>query len=186
MTELIYHVATTADHFIAGPNGEADSSIFPHDDELVTDFIQDVSTYDIVLMGRKTYEYGFQFGMKPGEPSGIAMAANPEIKHYIFSQHLDFEPNEKVELIRREAAAFVKELKMQKDKKIWLCGGGQLAGALLDVELIDRLILKVNPVILGEGVPLFSNSKRKVTLDLVKIKKYTSGIIVPEYTILYD
>ena len=102
MTEIIYHVATTADHFIAGPDGEADESIFKFDEEVVADFLNSVKQYDIVLMGRKTYEHGYQFGMKPGERSGVAMASNPEMKHYIFSQTLDFKSNEHVELIREK------------------------------------------------------------------------------------
>lgn len=186
MTELIYHVAITADHFIAGPNGEADESIFRHDGEFVADFLNSVKQYDTVLMGRKTYEFGFQFGMKPGERSGVAMASNPEMKHYIFSQMLDFKSNEYVELVREDVVGFVTDLKKEDNKKIWICGGGQLAGTLLDAELIDKLILKVNPVIIGRGVPLFGESHKKVRLNLLDFKSFDSGIIVPTYRIEYN
>lgn len=185
MTELIYHVATTADHFIAGPDGEADESIFAHDDELVADFLERVKQYDIVLMGKNTYEYGFQYGLKAGEPSGVAMAANPGMKHYIFSSSMDFESNEIVELIRDDAAEFVSNLKQEKDQKIWICGGGQLAGALLEAELIDKLILKINPVLIGSGIPLFGDSRKKAGLKLLDLKKFGSGIIQASYKIEY-
>lgn len=186
MTELIYHVATTTDHFIAGPNGEADESIFQHDGEFAADFLNSVKQYDTVLMGRKTYEYGFQFGFKPGERSGVAMASNPEMKHYIFSQTLDFESNEYVELVRENTVEFVTGLKKEDGKKIWLCGGGQLAGTLLDAGLIDKLILKVNPVLIGEGIPLFGNNQTKVRLKLLELKKFDCGIIVPTYILEYN
>lgn len=186
MTELIYHVATTADHFIAGPNGEADESVFQNDDNLVADFLESVKRYDAVLMGRNTYEYGFRFGYKPGERSGVAMAANPEMKHYIFSQTLKFESNKYVDLVRENSVDFIRELKKTENITIWLCGGGTLAGSLLDAGLIDKLILKINPVILGEGIPLFGKSRRKVRSKLVDLKNYDSGIIVPVYTIMYD
>ncbi len=42
-------------------------------------------------------------------------------------------------------------LKKEEGTGIWLCGGGLLASALVDE--IDRLVLKVNPVVLQEGVP---------------------------------
>lgn len=185
MTELIYHVATTADHYIAGPGGKADESIFANDDELVADFLECVKQYDIVLMGKNTYEYGFQFGLKPGEPSGVAMAANPQMKHYIFSGSMDFESNELVELVREDAVEFVRNLKQEKDQKIWICGGGQLAGSLLDAKLIDKLILKVNPVLIGSGIPLFGDSRKKVRLKLLDLKKFDGGIIQTSYKIEY-
>lgn len=186
MTEIIYHVATTADHFIAGPNGETDDSIFLYDDEFVADFLDSVKQYETVLMGRKTYENGYQFGMKPGERSGVAMASNPEMKHYIFSQTLDFESNKYVELIRDDVAEFVTSLKKTENKKIWICGGGQLAGSLLEAKLIDKLILKINPVLIGEGIPLFGNSRKKVHLSLLDMKTFDCGIIVPTYQIKYE
>lgn len=186
MTELIYHIATTADHFIAGPNGEADESIFRHHDDVIADFLQNVKTYNAVLMGRNTYEYGFQFGLKPGEPSGIALAAKPELKHYIFSKSMVFKSNEKVELIRDDAVSFVRNLKQSEEGlKVWLCGGGQLASSLLEAALIDKLILKVSPVLIGRGIPLFGNSRKKVRMKLLDLKKYTSGVTLPTYQISY-
>jgi dihydrofolate reductase len=157
VAELIYHVATTLDLFIADRNGVADESIFlDTDGDFQNDFLESVKRYDAVLMGRKTYEYGFRYGLKPGEPSGIAQAVHPELKHYIFSNALDFPSNERVELVREDAVSFCAKLKSEgKYQNIWLCGGGQLAGALLRHRLIDTLILKINPILLGDGIPLF-------------------------------
>ncbi|MCM3082174.1 dihydrofolate reductase family protein [Brevibacillus invocatus] len=180
MAELIYHVATTLDLFIADLNGVADQSIFLYADDS-GDFFESVRQYDAVLMGRKTYEYGFQYGLKPGEPSGIAQAANPDMKHYIFSNKLEFESNEKVELVREDAASFCRKLKNDpnsKHQKIWLCGGGQLAGELLEHRLIDTLILKINPILIGDGIPLFATVKEKVNLKLLNSKYYESGVIL--------
>lgn len=185
MTELHYYIATTLDGFIAGPYGEADESIFAYDGDLVSDFLESLKSYDTVLMGRKTYEYGYQYGMKPGEPSGVALASNPGMKHYIFSSSIDFTSNEKVELIREDAAVFVRNLKQKPDKKIWLCGGGKLAGSLLKAKLIDKLILKINPVLIGKGIPLFGNYAHKTGLKLDEAKSYDGGIILSSYKINY-
>ncbi|MFF3924181.1 dihydrofolate reductase family protein [Paenibacillus lactis] len=187
MIELVYHVAVTADLFIADKNGVADDSVFLYADD-GGDFFESVRQYHAVLMGRKTYEYGFQYGLKPGEPSGIAQAAHPGLKHYIFSNQMEFESNEQVELVKEDVVSFCRRLKQEttdQQKKIWLCGGGNLAGKLLDHQLIDTLILKVNPIILGEGIPLFGASKKKINLKLTDIKSYESGVIVPTYQIIY-
>ncbi|GIP37066.1 dihydrofolate reductase [Paenibacillus sp. J31TS4] len=187
MTQLIYHVATTLDLFIADRNGVADESVFLYADD-GGDFFESVKQYDAVLMGRKTYEYGFQYGLKPGEPSGIAQAAHPEMKHYIFSNELEFESNEKVELVRENAASFCRKLKNDPTsnlQKIWLCGGGQLASELLEHQLIDTLILKINPIMLGDGIPLFASVKQKLNLKLLNSKNYDSGVVVSTYQIEY-
>jgi dihydrofolate reductase len=177
MSELIYHVATTVDNFIAGPDGEVDESIFSYEGEHVSDFLTQIQQYDCVLMGGKTYAYGFQFGLKAGQP------AYQGIKHYVFSKTLDFTANEEVALIKENAVAFVKHLKQTPNQKIWLCGGGQLAGSLLEAALIDKLILKVNPVLIGKGIPLFGTSGKQVKLEKPNLKQYKNGVILASYRI---
>jgi dihydrofolate reductase len=179
MSELIYHVATSADNYIAGPNGEVDPTLFLFDGDHVPDFVNEIKEYGAVLMGGKTYEFGFQFGKKPGEPGYDG------IKHYIFSKTMDFESNEEVELVKDNAVDFIRNLKETSNQRIWLCGGGQLAGTLLDHELIDTLILKVNPVMIGEGIPLFGLSKKQIHLELIDLKHYKNGVILPKYKIRY-
>ncbi|WP_057915504.1 dihydrofolate reductase family protein [Peribacillus muralis] len=182
MAELIYHVAVSLDHFIADQgivDGEINKSFFLFEGEHVPDFLTEIQQYSAVLMGRKTYEFGFHFGAKPGEPGYKGL------KHYIFSSSLQFESNEEVELIKGDAVAFIKNLKQQEEGKLWLCGGGELAGSLIKHKLIDQLILKVNPIIIGEGIPLFGSVKSMLKLDLVDLKQYPNGVIKPTYKIIY-
>ncbi|MFC7372569.1 dihydrofolate reductase family protein [Fictibacillus iocasae] len=180
MAKLIYHVATTLDNFIADVNRDAGSSIFMDEGDHVTDFIHDTQQYDAVLMGGKTYEYGFQFGLKPGEPSPFPL------KQYIFSSTMQFDSNDQVELIKNDATDFIRNLKNKEDGKLWLCGGGELAGSLIEHQLIDQLILKVNPIIIGDGIPLFGSSKPRLNLELVSLKYYSNGVVKPTYNIIYS
>ena len=110
------------------------------------------------------------------EPRGIR-----GIKHIVFSRSLDFESNEEVELVKGNAIEYIQNLKKNPSKKIWLCGGGELATSLHDNELLDRLILKVNPTIGGAGIRLFGDSKKNVHLELIDLKKYASGVILASY-----
>ena len=180
MAKLIYHTAITLDNFIADSNGVADDSIFLNEGDHSTDFISDIQQYDAVLMGGKTYEYGFQFGLQPGEPSPY------ELKHYIFSNTMQFESNDKVKLIKNNAVSFIQDLKMKEDGKLWLCGGGKLAGSLIEHKLIDQLVLKINPVMIGTGIPLFGNVKLRLNLDLVDMKQYSNGVLKSTYNIIYS
>lgn len=177
MTELIYHVATSLDGFICDRNGQA-NDFLPEGDH-IPDFLNSIHDYGAVLMGKRTYEYGFQFGLKPGEPGYKGL------KHYIFSRSFDFASNDEVELVRTDAVAFISKLKTQNTKPLWLCGGGELAGTLLKHRLIDGLVLKVNPIMIYDGVPLFGESKEKINLKLTDLKKYDSGVLRTSYRIGY-
>ncbi|WGV60471.1 dihydrofolate reductase family protein [Brevibacillus brevis] len=182
MASLIYHVAVSLDNFIADQammDGNIDSTLFLFEGEHVPDFLSKIQEYDAVLMGAKTYKFGFKFGAKPGEPGYKG------IKHYIFSNSMQFESNAEVELVKSDAIEFIKNLKQQENGKLWLCGGGELAGALLEHQLIDQLVLKVNPVMVGEGVPLFGSAKPRLKLELVDMKQYANGVMKPTYNIVY-
>lgn len=148
MSELLYPVATTADGYIADPNYIVDDSIFLYEGDHSPDFLSDIREYGIALMGGKTYKLGLQDGMKLGEPWSLAKFANPELMHYVFLSKLNIESNKEVEFVKENAIEFVKTLKHTVNQKICLFGG-QLAGSLLNHELIDTLILKVKPGMIG-------------------------------------
>ncbi len=177
--KLVYAVGISVDHFIAREDGSVDGFLWdgPH----AFDFLHSLNNYDAVLMGKNTYEWGFQYGAVPGEPSPVY-----PMMHYILSRTIENYQHERLRVIREDAAAFVGDLKQQSGKPIWLCGGGQLAGSLLDAELIDELILKVYPVTFGVGIPLFGNSHKSVGLSLIDARVYTNGAVFMRYSICYS
>jgi len=62
MRKLKYYVASTVDGFIGHEDGSVNG--FLEQGEHVTDYLESLKTwFDVVLMGRKTYEFGFQFGV---------------------------------------------------------------------------------------------------------------------------
>jgi dihydrofolate reductase len=179
MRPMIYYVATTVDHYIA----HEDESVhgFLAEGHHIPDYLNSLSDFDTVLMGRSTYEWGFQYGAQPGQPS----PTYPHMMHYIFSRTLPDYQHPQVKVIREDAATVVRDIKQQDGKPIYLCGGGNFAGFLLENELIDELILKVNPVIFGEGIPLFGNSRKMVSLSLLDAKIYNNGVAFMHYQIAY-
>ncbi|WP_405520847.1 dihydrofolate reductase family protein [Spirosoma sp. KNUC1025] len=62
---------------------------------------------------------------------------------------------------------------------------GELAGKLLDAHLIDELVVKLNPVVLGEGIRLFGSSQTKVGLIRTDNKPYENGLVLLTYQIQY-
>lgn len=178
--KLVYYVATSVDHYIAHPNEAMDGMLTEGDH--IADYVASLQAYDTVVMGRKTYEWGYRFGLEPGQP--VPMYAH--MQQYVFSQTLPESSHAQLKIIRESPLSFVQHLKNQQGGPIYLCGGGYLAGSLLDVGLIDELILKINPVVFGDGIPLFGTSTRTVNLDFCDLKVYNSGVQFVRYQMAYD
>ncbi|MCO1659419.1 dihydrofolate reductase family protein [Pseudonocardia humida] len=184
MRELTYFVAVSLDGFIAAPDDTFDA--FPvqgdHIDWIFREWVDtlptpglemvglkaDNSRFDTVLMGWKTYAAG-------GVPNPYQ-----HLRQYVFSRREREVPDD-IHLTDRDPVEVVRELKAEPDGSgIWLCGGGQLAGTL--VEEIDRFVFKVNPLLLGAGIPLFADRAYDPrALTRVASLPFESGVVVNEY-----
>jgi len=177
MRKIIYHVGTTLDNFICGE----DRSIggFLADGDHIPDYLESLKNYDTVLMGKSTYEFGYGYGLKPG------IAPYPAMKNYVFSRTIEIDTpiDDRLTIVRGDSISFIKDLKNTEGKPIYLCGGGIFASSLLDNGLIDSLIIKLNPVLLGRGIRLFERSSRQVDLTLTDTKVYNSGVVLLTYAI---
>lgn len=188
MRELKYYVACTVDRFIAREDGSYD--FFLMEGEQVADLLAtfpetipahvrdklgisaENQCFDVVLMGRRTYEVG--------QKEGITNPY-PQMKQYLFSSTLKESPDQNIELVSDKAVALIRKLKQQTGKDIWLCGGGDLATKLF-LE-IDKIILKVHPILLGSGIPLFSGVVKQTSLELTDSKIYNNGFMLLHYRI---
>jgi dihydrofolate reductase len=106
----------------------------------------------------------------------------PHLRQYVFSRHhTAAEVGPGVALTDQDPVQLVRTLKnADSDRAIWLCGGGVLAAALRDE--IDRLILKVNPIVLGAGLPLFAGDVSvRDRFELEFVRPFTSGVIMAGY-----
>ena len=173
--KLKYHVATTLDGFLARADDSFDC--FPMDPqaEHITDYMASLkSDYDTVLMGRTTYEVGFKYGVT--DPY-------PHLESYVFSHTMKESPNPKVRLIHEDAAPFVRQLKAREGKDIYLCGGGLLAKSLFAEGLIDEVLVKLNPLLLGAGKAMAPGLPKHLELELLSTKVYRSGVVLLRYAV---
>ncbi len=192
MRSIIYHVATSVDGFIAGPGATPAETIAgfaasgPHVDE----YLRELQEYDTVIMGRRTYEFGYAFGLEAGR------AAYPHMQNYVFSRTMP-EPESQDDqffLVRDapdesgDGLDRVRELRESRGSAIYLCGGGAFAGTLLRAGLIDRIKLKISPVVLGSGVRLFEFTDARPigdsrALKLIASKNYENGVALQTYSV---
>ena len=190
MRHVIYYVAASLDGFIAHPDGTFGG--FPWNDDFGADLLNqfpetfpahlkpeamaaaDNQLFDTVLMGRKTYEVGSKAGFTNPYPT---------LKQYVFSRSMVERPDENVEVVRERAAETVHQLKAGQGKAIWLCGGADLASTLMEAGLLDRLIIKLNPVVFGAGIPLFARELTPTVLEMTGHKAYRSGHMLLYYSV---
>lgn len=173
MRKIIYDVAVSLDGYISGPHDAIDG--FLAEGQHAQDYFARLQSYSTAIMGRNTYEFGYKFGMKAGQ------RPYPHMDHFIYSSGIELSDGEGLTVVRSHFADHVRRLKASDGGVIYLCGGGRFAGLLLEEGLIDRLILKVNPFIQGQGTPLFATDRKVTGLKKVDQNHYENGVTLLVY-----
>ena len=172
MRKIRYGVAASLDGYIAGPNGEADW--ITTDPEV--DFAAIWAQFDAGLMGRRTYEKAVQ---RLGE------AAFSGITTVVFSRTLKPHEHPSVEVLSEVDPEWVRWLKSQDGKDIWLFGGSTLFRSYLDLGHIDMIEVSVLPVLLGAGIPLLPPPYSPTRLNLLNNRVYRSGRLSLAYEVAH-
>jgi dihydrofolate reductase len=182
MRKVTLGLANSLDNYIAREDGGSDwLSWTPEVAEISAEFMK---TVDAILIGRKTYEVMLASGQ----------ASYPGATNYVFSRsvrkratlakaiaRMNVEP--KVEFVDGDAADFVRKLKRRNGKGIVIFGGGELARSLFDADLIDEVVLNVQPVILGSGIPLFPRLKKQINLELLNCRPLKHAGLILSYRV---
>lgn len=177
--KIIVYIATSAEGFIARPDGSVDWLDRPSP----PDFYGMASFYksiDTILLGRKTYEVALGFQKAGIEGSQF----DAKIKNYVFSRKPLRRPAPGVEPVSEPIAEFAKRLRATPGKDIWMMGGGGLIASFLDGGEIDEFIIHVIPTFIGEGIPLIAPRHRTVELELLSTKSWPDGVVRLHYAVL--
>ncbi|MCU9949935.1 dihydrofolate reductase family protein [Pseudomonas solani] len=171
---LIYYVAATLDGYIARPDGSVDW-LQPleqsGDDHGYGAFYDSI---DGLLMGRGTYETVLAMGGAwpyPGKPCTVLTRA-------------ELEPAApQVRIAHNTPAEALAELAEAGCKRVWLVGGGSLAGTCYAAGLIDELIVSVVPHLLGAGIQMFATGLER-RLQLHEQRSFATGVVQLHYKLL--
>ena len=164
MRKLKLYIASSLDGYIAGPNGEIDWLDAGAD--LNYGYKDFYASIDTTLMGNSTYKLTLTVPEFP----------YPDKTNYVFTRGTPPDTSN-VRFVSGDIAAFVRSLKQESGKDIWLIGGGQVNTVMLNEDLVDGIILTIFPLVLGEGIPLFAPGATRSQFKTLGCETYETGLI---------
>jgi dihydrofolate reductase len=171
---VIVHIATSADGYIARPDGDLEwltSRPAPKGFYGMNAFTKSIDTK---LIGRKTYDVSRRMGAKFDSKS----------RNVVFSRRAPpADAPSGVEFVNGEIGPFVSRLREDPGKDIWLMGGGDLIASFLDANAIDEFVISVVPVFIGDGIPLIARRDRHVPLELQSTERFEDGVVQLRYRV---
>lgn len=190
MRKIISFMHISLDGFVAGPNGEmswikAEQEIF--------DYVEKrISEGDTALYGRVTYQMMENYWPKAGEQPNATKHAIEHSRWYnnvhkvVLSKTMKETGLTNTKIISDNLSDRINEIKQSRNggsKDILLFGSPTATHSLIQLNLIDGYWLFVNPIILGQGIPLFVDIKDKIKLKLLTTRQFTCGVTELNYTV---
>ena len=172
--KIIVHIATSADGYIARPDGDIEWLTERPAPKGFYGIGKFMNSIDTKLLGRKTYELSVQLGAK----------FDTKTPHYVFSRRpAPASVPAGVEFVSEAVGAFAKRLRTGKGKNIWMMGGGEIIASFLDEGAIDDFIISVIPTFIGDGIPLIARRHRHVPLRLQSVRRFSDCVVQVHYQV---
>ncbi|MFZ0895129.1 MAG: dihydrofolate reductase family protein, partial [Candidatus Nitrosopolaris sp.] len=185
MRKVILSNMVTLDGFFEGPNKELDWHIV--DEEFNEYAIDLLSNVDAILFGRLTYQlmadYWPAAATNPSTSKSDLEIADKmnNLPKIIFSKTLQRVEWNNSRLVKENIAEEILKMKQQPGKDMVIFGSGSIVSSFMQLGLIDEYRIIVNPVVLGNGKPLFKGVNDKHNLKLLKTRVFSSGIVILFY-----
>jgi dihydrofolate reductase len=179
--KIIADMMMSLDGYFEGPNGEIDWFVWDKDMEQYA--VSQFDKVDTVLLGRVVYQFFANYW-----PTPAAAEENPQIAPYmnsvqkiVFSKTLDKADWSNTRLVKGDIVEEIAKMKAQPGKNIVSFGGAGLLSSLSRFGLVDEYRVRLNPVVLGKGHPLFRDIREKLNLKLLKMETFGSGVVMLSY-----
>jgi dihydrofolate reductase len=177
MRKLISYIAVSLNGKIARTDGRVDwLENAPNPDKSDYGFADFYDSVDATIQGNKTYEqvksWDMEFPYKGKE-------------NYVISRNTELKDNEFVRFLTKDPVENIRALKAQAGKNIWLIGGGSVNTLFYNAGLLDELRLFIMPIIIPDGIELFTGLPNEKVLTLSEMKRYKSGAVELRYSMNY-
>lgn len=187
MRKIISFMHISLDGFVAGLNGEMD---WIKVDEDIFDYgSKRINEGDTALYGRVTFQMMENYWPTAADKPDATKHDIEHSKWYskvhkiVLSKTLKEAGLTNTKIISENLSDRINEIKQQAGNEILLFGSPSATHSLIQQNLIDGFWLFVNPIILGQGIPLFKNIKDKIKLKLLTTRQFASGVTELNYII---
>ncbi|RYU95347.1 dihydrofolate reductase family protein [Emticicia agri] len=187
MRKIISFMHLSLDGFVAGPNGELN---WAKVDEELFDYVGSrISEGDTALYGRVTYQMMESYWPTAADQPDASKHDIEHSKWYkkahkvVLSNTLNEAELTNTTVISDNLSDRLNEIKQQGGEDILLFGSPTATHALLEQNLIDGFWLFLNPIVLGAGIPLFTDIKNKINLKLLNTRQFASGVTELNYVV---
>ena len=186
MRSVTYSMAVSLDGYIAGPDGQFDWSI--PDDELMRFATDEDRQVGVQLMGRKLYETMLYWETADQDPSlddsdFEFIAIWKPLPKVVFSTTLAAVQGN-AHLAAGGLAEEIERLQAEPGEGDIAIGGATLAAEAAALGLIDEYRARIYPVLVGGGIPFFPRHERRVDLELVETRTFSSRVVDLRYRVM--
>ena len=171
MRKVVIYIATSLDGYIARANGDIDWLSVVERPGVDYGYEGFIETVDTIIVGRKTYDKVLSMGIK----------YPPNDKQcYIITRQVKAQEGNII-FYNENIAELINRLKSQNGKNIFCDGGAEIVNILMKNDLIDEYIISTIPVLLGNGIRLFDDFRKKSELKLLSSRSFASGLVQNHY-----
>lgn len=173
------------DGFVAGPKGEMDW--IKVDNEIFEYVGKRISLGDTALYGRVTFQMMESYWPTAADKPNASRHDIEHSKWYknahkvVLSKTLNEKDFTNTEVIINNVLDRIDKIKQHPGNDILLFGSPTATHYLIQQNLIDGYWLFVNPIILGRGIPLFTDLKDKIKLKLLSTRQFACGVTELNY-----
>ncbi len=185
MRSVTYSMSMSLDGYIVGPDGGFDWPGF--ETEVFRFWIDEIREVGVHLMGRRLYETMLYWETADEDPTlGDAelewSGLWKPLPKVVFSTTLS-EVQGNARLASGGIAEEIGRLRAEPGDGDIAIGGATLASEVAASGLIDEYRVMVYSVLVGGGIPFFPRDERRVDLELVETRTFSSKVIYLRYRV---
>jgi dihydrofolate reductase len=184
MRKVVTDHLLSLDGYFGGPNGEIDW--FGFDEESMEWSRKIMGAADSIVMGRRTFELMAQFW-----PTQSARDQEPYIAEHmtdlpkiVFSRTVESSTWKNTTFVRRPVAELIREQKQGTGGSILVLGSSLILADLWKEHLVDEVNVRIQPIVVGKGRPLFPQADSHQPLTLKESRMFQSGVTALRYEVL--
>jgi len=185
MSKIVSFVHVSLDGFVASSNGGLDWIVV--NDEIFGYVEQRIRETDTALYGRVTYQMMESYWPTAADQPAATRHDMEHARWYkqarkiVLSRTMRDAHPANTKIISSNLTDEIAQLKRSTASDILMFGSPTATHALMAENLIDEYWLFVNPILLGQGVPLFKGIKNRTALNLILSKTFSSGVVCLQY-----